>query len=425
MNTLEKGDDFEERALEIIKDSIQKGSLGLRSDCIKIYNRKQKSYYSHLRKSNIHFDLSIEVWPPNSERFTLLYLIECKNYAKRVPVDDLEEFHSKIRQVLNQGAFIKGVFISNAPLQKGAREIAKSTNMMVIQGETVDNYKILLHKTNRKLLNQPLPTISNNNDEPNLDDDIREIVAHIDFLISNSFTDTSQEYRTDYNLDRLSKAQIEVIANRELDQLDPRILVQGFAVTRVRIRKYLHDFHGVTFKRLKPSSELLGICDIERNTIALHPSIIDTERETFIVAHEFGHLLLHQKLRISQDLYDHFTDSEFSFSTEKYALKNAKNWIEWQANYFATCLLLPKQQFTALLYKAQKWAERKNGRIYLDDQYDNIQGYEKVVSRLAYLTQTSKTTVRFRLHELKLVENHSKLKSISQIIKEFGTEIFV
>lgn len=51
-------------------------------------------------------------------------MIECKDYSKPVPVDDVEEFSAKLSQCF--GKNVKGLIISSNTLQKGALKLALS-----------------------------------------------------------------------------------------------------------------------------------------------------------------------------------------------------------------------------------------------------------------------------------------------------------
>jgi len=51
----------------------------------------------------------------------LLVLVECKNYNHRVPVDDVEEFHSKLDDIGAQ----KGILITTVGFQEGAIKAAR------------------------------------------------------------------------------------------------------------------------------------------------------------------------------------------------------------------------------------------------------------------------------------------------------------
>ena len=199
MNTVKLGNDFEDKSYNIIEQAIRNNDLGLIPKYCKVF--RKKGYYSHRRKKNIIFDLSIEVTPPNAEKPTLLYLVECKNYSHSVPVDDVSTFAEYMNQIEDYAK--KGVFIINNKLQSGAMETLKSYGMMLIEVDDT-NYNIVLHKTD-KLKNQE-------NKDSELDDKIRKTVE--DALIPKKVK----------GLKKLSAKQIQNIANDFLDEFDTQIL---------------------------------------------------------------------------------------------------------------------------------------------------------------------------------------------------------
>jgi hypothetical protein len=66
MNTVAKGDAFEEQCYELIKQALSKGELGLMQEHVQII--RKAGYYSERRKGQIIFDLAIQVWPPGATR---------------------------------------------------------------------------------------------------------------------------------------------------------------------------------------------------------------------------------------------------------------------------------------------------------------------------------------------------------------------
>lgn len=415
------GDKFESKSLEIIKKVIEEEQLGHLADHLKIY--QNKGYYSHLRKKNIKFDLTIEVWPPGANRYVLIYIIECKDYEKRVPVSKIEDFHDKICQL--SGVNIKGIFITNSPLQEGAFNIADSVGMMVIQGESSEEYKIILHKTNRDSETNKIPLIKETIDKELIDAGLEHIERLIDKKISSAFKINLDDSRVSYNIDRLSKNDIEKTANNELDKINPKILSEAFSFNSKCLIEHLHNSYGIRFTDISSESELLGLCDIKNNVIGINKSITGTNRELFVLGHELGHYLLHQKLSIGQDNYDTFDDSEYNFMTGKHDLKNPKHWIEWQANFFASSLILPKVPFLVKMWICQDSLNRPRGIIYLDDQYQNVKDFSKLIRMLAYRFSVTKTSIIFRLKDMELINDQSRLKSIGQIISEYKEELFL
>jgi len=420
LNTTEIGDRFESKSLEIIKKVIEEEQLGHLTEYIKIFQKKE--YYSIYRKKSIKFDLTIEVWPPGATRYVLLYIIECKDYNKRVPVSKVEDFHSKILQVA--GVNVKGIFISNSPLQEAAFNIAESTGMMVIQGESSTDYNIILHKKSKQVSSDKIPFISETIDVSLIDTGIEHIERLIDKKILNAFQLISEDSKISYNIDKLSKEDIEFIASQELNNLNPRILSEAHLLSVKKLIDYLNNEFRIEFIDIVGESKPLGFCDIKENLIGINKSIKGTNREIFIIAHEFGHYTLHQKLSIGQTLYDLFEDSEYNFQTNKHDLKNPKQWIEWQANYFSSSFVLPKAPFLVRLWKCQDQLNRPRGKIYLDDQQDNIKYFNDLTKKLAYQFSVSKTSVIYKLKEMDLINNRSRLKSIGQIISDYQDELF-
>lgn len=129
MNTVKKGDEFEEKCHSLIFKAINNYDLSILPAHCQVF--KKKKYFSEKRKKDIIFDLSIEVKSPNSKRPTLLFIIECKDYAtKSIPVDDLEEFDSKIDGI--KGVQTKGVFISSKSFQSGSIDIAETMGILIM-----------------------------------------------------------------------------------------------------------------------------------------------------------------------------------------------------------------------------------------------------------------------------------------------------
>ena len=83
----------------------------------------------------------------NSPTFSLLTLIECKNYQSPVPVSDIEEFDSKIKQISDHNT--KGILITNNSFQSGASTFAKSTGMGLVKVNSDNEFEwIVTRKSN-------------------------------------------------------------------------------------------------------------------------------------------------------------------------------------------------------------------------------------------------------------------------------------
>ncbi len=119
---MEKGKSLELQIKEFLEWELKQGRLGISPDTAKIYHRK--SYYSRERSSNIITDVSLELTRPGAEDPFFIWVWECKDYNHSVPVDDIEEFHSKLEQIgLHK---TKGTVVCRNGFQRAAIKFAKS-----------------------------------------------------------------------------------------------------------------------------------------------------------------------------------------------------------------------------------------------------------------------------------------------------------
>jgi len=400
MNTVKIGDSFEKKSYEVISKAVENGELGISESASRVFQKK--GYYSRDREKDIIFDLSIEVWPSNAERYTLLYLIECKSSnSKKVPVDDIEEFYSKIIQV--SGVNVKGVLISDNSFQEGVVTFAKNRGIMLIEVSKIGEHNIILHRTNRGI------------------DDIKDkdIDSIFEKFIKRAFGPQKIE-----GLQKLSSDQIENKANiihSEYSRSRKPIVIDEFIefITqkyglKIDLKCDLETING---------KKILGYYSVKENTIFLDQSLLLTNQTAFVLGHELGHFFLHKELTVNQETYNDFEDSEYDFFADKHILKNDKNWIEWQANRFAISLFLPSDLFLYHLcdYR-QSIGISRYFHIYLDNQRINKDDYRKTVDHLAYLFGISKTGVRYRIDELKIITHAESKNDIGSHIRRFLLE---
>ncbi|MCS3528652.1 ImmA/IrrE family metallo-endopeptidase [Chryseobacterium sp. JUb7] len=384
MNTVKLGDEFEEKSYHIIEQALNNDDLGLIPKYCKIY--RKKGYYSFRRKKEIIFDLSIEVTPPNAKNPTLLYLIECKNYSNSIPVDDIAVFGEYMNQI--NDVTKKGIFICNNRLQSSAVETLKSYGMMLIEVNDND-YSIIFHRTD-KLKNQDEKDIE-------LDEKIRKTIENA--LLPKKID----------GLKQLSAKQIQNIANTFLNDFDNTILTGAHKLDLQRLTIFLENKYQLKIEYVNllnnDNTSLLGYFDSENNKILIDYSIIGTERFPFTLAHEIGHFVLHRNLKMNQIIYNNFKDSVHNIFSQQYELKNDRNWIEWQANCFASSILMPHTSILARLIEVQRkmGVSRNQGSIYIDHQEQNRKDFHIYIDHLSDHFGTSKQSVEYRLKSLGII----------------------
>jgi Zn-dependent peptidase ImmA (M78 family) len=395
MNTVKIGDKFEDKSYHLIVKAIENDELGISKSSAKVF--RKKGYFSARREKEIIFDLSIEIWPKNARRYSLLFLIECKSSnSKKVPVDDVEEFWGKIDQVA--GKNVKGVMISDNCFQGGGLTFAKNTGMMLIEVDNEDNHSIILHRTEKE------ETESN---EKSIDD------------IFFSFVNKTLGLKKVQGLKKLSVNDIENLATPILDKynkLHSAIEIDSFI-------EFLKTEYELSFDFTKSletvnGKQIAGYFDIENKAILIDASIGRSEKSPFVLGHELGHFFLHSELKINQERYNEFEDSHYDFFSDKHILVNDRNWIEWQANKFAIALFLPKVLFIPHLiaFRTSIGISRPY-HIHLDSQSINQQDFYKTVEYLSNYFGISKTTVKFRIEEFELITYEKPKEEFRDVIR--------
>jgi hypothetical protein len=129
MSSVSRGNAFEDRVFEAIKRQLAGVRLGLSPRLGRPF--KKKSYYSRDRESDIIVDISIEVWLPDADQWSMLWVCECKDHSGAVPVSDVEEFKAKLDQIT--GANRKGLMAVTGALQPGALKYAYSNGIGVVR----------------------------------------------------------------------------------------------------------------------------------------------------------------------------------------------------------------------------------------------------------------------------------------------------
>ncbi|OUE37725.1 hypothetical protein BZY95_20355 [Billgrantia desiderata SP1] len=141
MSSVAKGNAFENRVFAAITNELNNERLGLSPKSASAFQKK--GYYSRDRESDIIVDISIEIWLPNADRWSMLWVCECKDYGSAIPVDDVEEFKSKLDQIA--GANKKGVMAVTGALQQSALKYARANGIGIVRLLPSDQVQHLIY----------------------------------------------------------------------------------------------------------------------------------------------------------------------------------------------------------------------------------------------------------------------------------------
>ena len=99
-------------------DNYEKFTRQVMSSLVGVTVHHQRVFTGRISQREIKVDVSFNYTIAGSD---LLFLVECKRYGHSVPVDDVEEFHSKIDDI---GAH-KGIMVTTIGYQEGAVKTAR------------------------------------------------------------------------------------------------------------------------------------------------------------------------------------------------------------------------------------------------------------------------------------------------------------
>lgn len=419
LSSYAKGDRFEEQVFEFLSREINEGRFyAFRPECCKVF--RKKGYYSRDREDFIIFDISVEVFLPGFETPSLLVLIECKNYSGKVPVGDIEEFGSKISQVAGFNA--KGVFASASAFQSGTFNIARNRGFGVLRYFDQTEFRWELP---RALLTGARSARARKRAE------IEYALTQTDFpptvysayaVTPAGFTDgwegiwkgldlESAFKENDLSLIRqptlIGTPRVAFISRDGIDRLAQQALksisyIRG-EVDLIKLASREADVSGLSVSFIEDSGSALGSITFNPLEIKIFGADSQSHLARFTLAHELGHHFLgHKRYMTREAIRAQDIDQSQLITIPKGEVER----LEWQANTFASCLLMPKEDFQAafgLLLQHLGIRNRGHGHLYLDSQRDNVIQFHAVCNSLSEYFNVSKTAIRLRMRALELL----------------------
>jgi Zn-dependent peptidase ImmA (M78 family) len=444
MSTSARGDAFEEEIYEFFHEKISADDFYFRKECCKLFRKKR--YFSRDRQDEIEFDVVVEVYSIGDDRPSILFIVECKNYNHAVPVNDAEEFFQKIQQI--SGANVKAVIASPATFQSGTVAFSQSKGIALMQYLGAEQAKWHLARHARGWTrpreydkSRMLSVLQLGSDTINGYDEIRALVEDnaastinrmVHYMVRDvvgSLNGAKQIVNTSrrHVLKRLpfkSKADIECVAESAL----LNAVYKNGAVPLERICVNLRETRGLLVERnvLRPAHLHVGILGrlffAPPRITTFQGSDGNSGRERFTLAHEIGHLLLGHGDFLAHDSVDQF-DGLYSQSAKSGSRLIDR--MEWQANHFSSCLLMPKATFKSsffLVIQGLNLQNRGFGSLYVDDQRCNVDNLYYVLSALAEFFEVSRTAAEIRLKQLGLLnDKRSQPQHASQFVNFSAT----
>lgn len=214
---------------------------------------------------------------------------------------------------------------------------------------------------------------------------------------------------------RLSKASIAAAASLLIDHYEsavntsvvPPVPVEDLIERGLNLRLGFHDL-----KSRLNLNDVLGATFVEKRLICADASLVESKskgRLFFTLAHEAGHWMLHRT---------HISRSAAGEAAHFCRVQDAKKPVEWQADYFASCLLMP-EKFVCGAFQQAFGCERLSlhnvqaaycGPLCFDPCIGTWPRIAATVMEAGGFTNVSKQAMIIRLQDIGLVRNETQTR---------------
>lgn len=422
ISTTDKGTAFENTIYDYFDDCISSGGMPFKKECCTLI--KKPKYYSKDRESDIIFDLSVEVRLPGFSEVFLVIIIECKNYNHPVPVDDVEEFFAKVQQV--QPAKVKPIIATSNSFQRGSLNFAKNKGIGLFRYLGKSTSKWELHRgyqytqrirVNNDSINEKLTEEAFETHESDVYGQYCDtlIATPYDFfyaIVKEYLSEIPKKFLISRrkNKNPIPFLSEDYITKKALSLLKD-INYETGSVSLEKITSLETLKTGLVFQKSETSDlSILGKITFEPPRIEVFKNDLDSSDEQFrfTVAHELGHYFLNHGVFIKQEI---FSETDLMIY-ENNQHTSARARLEYQANRFASSLLLPLEPLMEELALCVNAFDirlaSKRFLLYIDDQRCNINTMHLVLGRMSRYFKVSKQVVYFRLKEMGLLVDTRK-----------------
>lgn len=411
-SSIEKGDSFEKLVYDVLKGILDNDEFFVNGKRSNLFWKK--GYFSKDRRSEIITDLSIETYLPKSNDYSLLTIIECKNLNKPVPVDDIEEFESKLRQIGEHN--LKGVMVSKSGFQRGTSNFAVSMGIGLINIQENNEIQWVNYRKDKKKEAISIAAIESkllslNSYDSNFFaffknqayENLPELLLDIEVI--DNFENSIKYIYLPYLEEDEIRRRTELIFTDEL--------YENFRLNTDKVCEFLSEEMSLEFIFDKIlGQKILGKINFNPLQIFISSKLfLNKYRWRFTLAHEIGHLILH-KTRLEKFI-DSNIDIENTLSVEKKEISIQNKRLEIQANLFASYLLMPQ---VPLLKRVQHFFQKENihkGYLYLDSQPVNKKLVMGFLKELQDHFEVSFSVAKYRLIGLDLLREATERKKKS------------
>jgi IrrE N-terminal-like domain len=223
------------------------------------------------------------------------------------------------------------------------------------------------------------------------------------------------------NIPFIKEAEIEAQANALLNRtsLSVNTSIPIEEILECHMKLVLEPFDDALFPE-QAHDQVLGYTDLRSNIVGVHESIIPRSdddpnigRYNFTLAHEIGHHILHKDYILQHDLQLNCFEERQNAVMHKSSQKKSSH--EWQADCFASYLLMPKFLIIEHLLSFQGHCEAVTYDEIAEGFADHVRTlYSKEVlakmhfKQMARALRVSQEALYIRLKKMRFIAEHKQ-----------------
>ncbi len=437
MNSTRVGNAFERQIFVLLETEIGAGRFWATPDNCRLFHKK--AYYSRDRESHITFDIAIEIYLPGADTYSMVVLVECKNYTHAVRVDDAEEFFQKIQQVAAANA--KGIIASTAAFQSGTQSFARSKGIALLRYFDRKQFKWELYRSQSAAYGsyesmsriEVAEALSRDDFQSDVHDlfmqspvrqtsSLWNLIADLAVatpLGSSEIRQLTASYDTPVSqVHFVSKPTLEELGRKTLQSVDytqGEVPLEAICAVE-RTRSGLDVRLGEAPDESAKNGSILGRMVFDPPTIVIYKQPMQNRgRVRFTLAHELAHYLLDHGKYMAREFCE---SDDFGDVRARSVLPVDIARMEFQANYLAGCLLMPNNRFAAdfqFILARLGLSDKGFGMLYVDSQPCNINSFFAVTNHLRAIYGVSRQAIRLRLAGLGFLRDDRPEKIVTTV----------
>ena len=378
--------------------------------------------YSEDIEENLFFDIIIEIYFPLES----LIVIKCFDSAESISLQNIQNFYNQKKEVNAQKIILvsPNIFEQNIIqyAEKRKREIG------LLNYEDIHNSEWLLRRSPSTLISwkEERLTQANSYNALRHGEDRESLSMFMVNLFSTNgqkqiFSSAITLESTLKNRYRKVKFLNDELINQFVNKLLSKINYEKGMINFEKIGFILEKEHNLNihYNRVL-EADVLGEIDFGKSLISIDNHQCETlARMRFTVAHEIGHYILGHARYMYGEKYTKIHNDKISSNLSD----NRENIVkmEWQANQFASFLLLPIDSLLQDLNLLLKEFDVRD-KLYVDNQRCNIDTFMQITNRLMHKYKVSRAVVEIRLKKLGLLHKNNTYEFVKNIHQEIGNK---